>query len=612
MRASLKHSLLKTLPLFFLLHAADAQQQPPRQSEGKISGIVRRAGTGEPIAEAAVDLEEEAADPSKDPPTQRHATTDSAGAFLFTHAIGNAYLRVSRAGYVSTSPCLRPGEDCGYPADKDYNLTVDLVPNGAVSGVITDSGRNPLPLIEVQLVSRTYDAEGRKIFSTVATSRTDDRGEYRLFNIAPGRYYLRAGAQPGQTVAKDGRQPYSRTYYPGEEDPSRATAIDVLPASETSGENFWLTRQPVFRILGHILDSRSGKPPTWISGELISNTPGEGGNSGKIDYSTTDGAFEIRGVSPGNYTLAITGGSDGSEPPHAHDTIGGIPTSAIDGQGNVQGNAFGYAAIRAKDSDLTDVNVTLAAAGTLSGRVVVTGQESAGTLPIRPPTIHLNLILDGSVIDLESMPAVGITYRTAEQAANWAIVTENGSGIKRDSSFYKEDGTFRIERLRPGIYRVSVGSLPAGYYLQETRFDGTDVLEHGLVFNGRTPGPLTIVLSANAGSVTGQVSNAKMQSQSRALIVLVPDRLRNRPDAFRTARSTNDGRFEVKNVPPGDYRAFAWINEESHAYLNPEYLAQFEADGTPIHVTGGANPALNLKVSDVPSFPVSPEPSRER
>jgi len=64
-------------------------------------------------------------------------------------------------------------------------------------------GLRQLVPVEAGLMSLTYGG------------MTDDRGEYRIYGLAPGRYYVSAvygRYAPGQT---DDRQAYPRTYFPG-------------------------------------------------------------------------------------------------------------------------------------------------------------------------------------------------------------------------------------------------------------------------------------------------------------------------------------------------------------------------------------------------------------
>ena len=69
----------------------------------------------------------------------------------------------------------------------------------AVGGRISDSSGRPIAGVPVQLFRFAYDETGQRKVQRTATALTDDRGDYRIFHLSPGRYYLSAGNLPGQT-----------------------------------------------------------------------------------------------------------------------------------------------------------------------------------------------------------------------------------------------------------------------------------------------------------------------------------------------------------------------------------------------------------------------------
>ena len=132
----------------------------------------------------------------------------------------------------------------------------------------------------------------------MATSRTNDHGEYRASWITPGRYYALAAPlrSDSEAIAQAG---YLSTYYPGVPDASRAAAIDVAPGAEVRAIDFTVTHQRVFRVRGQL-------PPgeTAFNADLIWLVPksrvADGGNR---EGDITNGRFEIRNVAPGSYRV---------------------------------------------------------------------------------------------------------------------------------------------------------------------------------------------------------------------------------------------------------------------------------------------------------------------
>src|SRR5262249_50776672 len=140
------------------------------------------------------------------------------------------------------------------------------------------------------------------------SSTTDDRGEYRLFLITPGRYYVSALPAPAGLDRSDNvvTEPgYARTYYPGSADMSGASAIDLQDGAELRTIDFTLVRQKQFRVGGRVVDAQAGKPNELINVEIRSRDPraylAYGGNA---RYNPTDGTFELKDVPPGSYWVS--------------------------------------------------------------------------------------------------------------------------------------------------------------------------------------------------------------------------------------------------------------------------------------------------------------------
>src|SRR5262249_6299181 len=133
----------------------------------------------------------------------------------------------------------------------------------------------------------------RRSLQAVNFVRTDDRGDYRLFWITPGRYYLSADASrpfdelalnnpaagvvyngpprsDGMTRVAEGAlynpnsvvdQAFAATFHIQTTDPARATSIEVQSGIEVGGIDFILARQRLARIRGRIVDGAYGQPP---------------------------------------------------------------------------------------------------------------------------------------------------------------------------------------------------------------------------------------------------------------------------------------------------------------------------------------------------------------
>src|SRR5207245_3126565 len=111
-----------------------------------------------------------------------------------------------------------------------------LTPAGNVSGHVRDFAGEPVTGLRVQILRSAYDGSGKRALQTVGTTRTDDRGEYRLYWVTPGRYYLNVGLgnadqrEEGRSPYEAAAQPYPRTNSPGTHDRSLASILPIQPA----------------------------------------------------------------------------------------------------------------------------------------------------------------------------------------------------------------------------------------------------------------------------------------------------------------------------------------------------------------------------------------------
>src|SRR5437016_2315535 len=164
--------------------------------------------------------------------------------------------------------------------------------------------------MEVTLLRNAYDPDGRKRLQQMSAAQTNDLGEYRLFWVTPGRYYLSVAPStrplpgvpffPGMSTNK-----YPRTFYPGTTDASAALLVEIQPASELSGMDFRLAEQPTYRVRGRLVDSATGQAPRGVSIAIIPRDPivNTGMSMSGAPYNAADGTFELRGVPSGEYTI---------------------------------------------------------------------------------------------------------------------------------------------------------------------------------------------------------------------------------------------------------------------------------------------------------------------
>lgn len=155
-----------------------------------------------------------------------------------------------------------------------------------------------------------------------------------------------------------------------------------------------------------------------------------------------------------------------------------------------------------------------------------------------------------------------------------------------------------MSNVSPDHYHVDVNGMPDGYYIKSMRTPDADILDTGLEVTAGGAGPVEILLSPNAGAVEGVVRNDKSEPAVGATVVLVPKskERRERVLFFPTGTTDQNGHFTLKNVEPGDYKAFAWEEVEYGAYMDPEFLKPVESKGESVTVRESGWEKVELKV----------------
>jgi hypothetical protein len=119
-------------------------------------------------------------------------------------------------------------------------------------------------------------------------------------------------------------------------------------------------------------------------------------------------------------------------------------------------------------------------------------------------------------------------------------------------------------------YRLELSDLPEDVYVKAARFGTKDILGKSFPISGPTKDRFEVVLSPNGGRVEGTVVSPEGRPLSSATVVLVPEAGLRRIDLYRTATTDASGRYVLRGVAPGEYKAFAFENaSDSWAAFEP-------------------------------------------
>src|SRR5207249_9748984 len=166
------------------------QKDTPPPPGGRISGRVI-ADTGRPIKRARAFIT--AAELSGG----RGSLTDENGIFDFTELPAGRYtLTVSKSGFVSLSYGQRRPLQAGTPlqlgdGEQLKGLEFRLPRGGVISGRVFDEDGEPVPGAVIRVLRYQY-LQGDRRLTPAGTGQTDDRGQYRVWGLMPGDYYVNA------------------------------------------------------------------------------------------------------------------------------------------------------------------------------------------------------------------------------------------------------------------------------------------------------------------------------------------------------------------------------------------------------------------------------------
>jgi hypothetical protein len=566
--ARMRNFLLVLLALWLSAVVIRAQDLPEQQSPSSdattdhpknvaaISGTVFCASTGDLLKKAHITLARQ-----DDRGTSKPISTlsDDAGHFSIDDIEPGRYsLFAERNGYIrqhygQTKPD-GPGAVLTVAADqKMTDLVFRLQQSGVITGRVVDEDGDPLPGAQVQAMRRSY-FRGKTTFSPVGQSSTDDRGEYRIYGMGPGDYYLLATDQQnyGYADAEDNAPEYAPVYYPNASSGERATAVQVAAGDEIRGVDFVLSSNTAhgYDVTGKIVVGAGDSNTLLMAQVMLASNDNESQDFGmggmrNAQPDPKDATFEFSHVMPGNYTITAV-------------RFGG-------GTGNAQETASQQIAVT--DSNVSDVALVLRQGINISGHVSVEGSEAS----------------TGS----------GMVVFFSPQDRSF------GSNVQPAS--VQQGGTFAVNGVNDGTYNLQVWSSCHTCYLKAaTTKDGADLLSKGMeVGSDSTPSSIELVYSSKTAAVSGTVTAEDDKPAPAAFVVLVPAAgTLNRDARFSTANTDQYGRFDISGVPPGHYSVVALrdFDENSESYTDPDFLKPFADKAQSLDVAEGDHKTLQLEL----------------
>jgi hypothetical protein len=637
------------LVLSFALVLSLALASPASAQTGAISGVVTDSASRRPIAGALVSLQIQG--PTQAPNAGgriERQITDSRGRFVFDElaASSDYVLRASKPGYLdgryATAPGLTAVSRIALADGQWFSMAdVAMIKVGAIGGVVTDEAGDPVVGAFVRaLVEITVG--GRRQLAAGPTSKTNDRGEYRLTGLVAGRYivmipsvqntvpatatpaeieglredmYVRLEAQIAQGRASaqraidggaarliignfgippppaDGHdRAYPITFFPGTTAIASATRIDLTGGDDRSGVNINLHPVPAVRVSGRVDGMTS---PVKLTLRLVpAGLEGFGsGSEAATTIVSPDGSFAFLGVPAGTYTLDAR---------QALFQFSGVP-------------------IPAETTSLPRTPGRALLGRQIQSPIVSPFPNAAYSLQMEPPgpsyfgqmtiavgsadvvnvvmTLQPMLTIRGRFMyeDMPNGPPRRPLILIAEPAGSaWT------QGIAASDPEADMDITaFIIANITEGSW-VLHPALAPGVVVKSIVVDGRDHSKKPIeISRGRELRDVVVTLTGKGATVSGVVRVSATQAGGTAILAFTTDRsvwpdLGLAPRWVAMTMASSDGAFRLPPIAAGEYYVAAVDVSRGGARTDPAFLEQVAASATRVSLEWGGSKTLEL------------------
>jgi Carboxypeptidase regulatory-like domain len=560
----------------------------PRQFKtgtGRIRGRVLASDGAGPIRRAQVRI-------SGNDVAPKVALTDAEGRFEFRDLPASRFtIMASKSGFVSVQYGQTRPFESGKPIELGDRQALDnadvSLPRGSViSGRIFDEFGDPLPDVSVTAMRQTWANGGRRLMpSPGRIAQTNDLGQFRIYGLPPGEYFVSASLRGGAALevaemelmittggaspsagptASTPRSGYAPTYYPGTPNAPEAQKITLAAGQDMSSADFGLVAVRLAKVSGIVVSS-DGKP---VEGAAINLLPAGGREMGLMlgpggGRTSKDGTFTLSNVAPGDYTLQARSVQVITSP--QGDNMMVFRAASIGGGDS----EFGSTPLSVGGEDISNLLLTTSKGATAIGQVTFDGPK--------PPASSVRLM--SIPVDSDGGPSIG-----------------GGFGA------VKEDGTFELKGLT-GTRLIRAGGTPPGWTLTSVKLNGVDITDSGAEFKpGETVSGLEVELSARSTTVTGAVTAADGSVLKDYTVVVFSEE----PEHWKLpvtrwvtgTRPDQDGRFKVQNLPAGAYYAAAVEYIPQGEWGDPDILDRLRSKARRFRLGEGGTEMLDLKLSD--------------
>jgi hypothetical protein len=465
--------------------------------------------------------------------------TDIGGNFQIQNLPCMGYtLQVSKPGFVSgkedpaqagllLNPMLRetldnqlewPGRPPA-PANVPVSLTPDsqptripLMPVASIAGTVLDENSEPLAGVVVQSLAVKASLTGAD-YVPAKTAHTDDRGRYGLLGLTPGDYVVRLAGESSSTQYFQGASPNPNNdhrgmqpvYYSNVDTLASAMVLHLTPGAQANAD-FRQATEAAFDINGRL----SGFiPQAWTRLRLYRD--GDRLPLGRAFVNLTSGQFRLTDIPHGSYTLRVE--QFQADPPLWFAAEEPVTVTA---------------------EPIRDLVVQLA--GAVDIPVSVSYEEGAK---------------DDGFIQLVLQP-----QHAPENARSLTIGQVHKLAPGEGSSTATPTPPKVLTNVLPDKYKLNAEMDGSGTgYVASAKLGDVEVLHGEFPIGASIPGPLRVTIRGDSATVQGKIS-FQGQPAPGAQVYLIPETEGGL--GLKFGFGDQEGHYEIKGVPPGDYRIRAW------------------------------------------------------
>jgi carboxypeptidase family protein len=483
---------------------------------------------------------------------------DDDGWFAFHDVAPGGYLVSGEMpGYLRMVPGQRTPWERGDlvtmgPDRAEARVDLSLRRGDAIVGRVVDEYGDPVENVAMSVAAiRVVAGRPQLVAAPRAVSRvsgrTDDRGRYRIFGLAPGDYVVSASV--GQrdvdrpTIDLPG---YTRTYFPATLAANEAARVEVRDGEDRLNVDIALVKGGTARLAGRVIGA-NGEPTT----ATVSLAPSyrSGGVATGVRSAKADGVFEFTDLPPGEYVVQA-----------AKTRV----NPSMEGE-------FTARFVTITGVDVTDLVLPMSAGSTISGRIVF----EDGDAPPASDAFELSPVAaDPDDVSLASDPAARAEIR--------------------------DDSSFSMGGVN-GSRRLQVVRAPDGWMLKSILANGLDVTDQPLRFGTKEQSlsDVVVVMTNRVTGMSGAIADEKGAAfHDAGVVAFACDReLRYGRSRFvAVANASRDATFAMRGLPPADYYVAA-VDRRAVADLtgeieNPEFLESLVAAA--IRVTLGEGQAVSF------------------